>query len=232
MNVLIAGSIAVGVVGLSSAIVLFHPVHSQATLAPQGIHNVRFEALDTPAVPEIAGYHNWAKVNTVPQYIASRLDMLCRAPTQAELDAAGGPHVEDYMLCYVNGPGADAMLHEKHPTFPVGSIVVKEKLDQVSLPIKPGSKTTERPVVSQDLKEMIESPDTKWKRILITAMIKHAAGYDPAHGDWEYLVTNGDATALQARGKLANCGGCHAIKKNNDFVFRDELDADKLAKLK
>jgi hypothetical protein len=136
----------------------------------------------------------------------SKLDLLCTTPTQAQLDAEKqDPHVRHFMLCYVNTAGEQAMLHQKQPKFPVGSIVLKEKLD---------------------------SADPTSPRSLITAMIKHEAGYDPSHGDWEYVVTNGDATTLQARGKLANCGGCHSEKKNSDYVFRDELGAKQLALLK
>jgi len=157
-------------------------------------------------VPEFDDYRSWAKVNTKPQFIMSPLDMLCVGPTKAQLDAEKqDPHVRHFMLCYVNAIGEHAMLHEKNPKFPVGSVIVKEKLD---------------------------SPDSASKRTLLTAMIKHESGYDPAHGDWEYVVMNGDASLLQARGKLANCGGCHAQKKNTDYVFRDEMGAERLAKLR
>jgi len=40
-------------------------------------------------------------------------------------------------------------------------------------------------------------------------MIKRPAGYDPAGGDWEYLVVlpNG---GIEERGKLPLCARCHA----------------------
>ena len=204
MNLISLGIAGAGGVGLVAAIALIHPVH--ATAKVPSFQSVRFSPTETIAVPEFSGYRTWAKVNTTPQYIMSPLDMLCVGPTQAQLDAEKqNPHVRHYMLCYVNPLGEQAMLHQKHPKFPVGSVIVKEKLDSV---------------------------DPASKRTLLTAMVKHETGYDPAHGDWEYVVTNGDATELQARGKLANCGGCHAQKKKTDYVFRDEMGAERLAKLK
>jgi hypothetical protein len=41
------------------------------------------------------------------------------------------------------------------------------------------------------------------------AMTKRAPGYDPAGGDWEYLVVDA-AGHLEQRGRLPLCGRCHA----------------------
>ncbi|MEP7123297.1 MAG: hypothetical protein ABJE95_20390 [Byssovorax sp.] len=41
------------------------------------------------------------------------------------------------------------------------------------------------------------------------AMVKRAPGYDPAGGDWEYLVVDG-AGHLEQRGRLPLCARCHA----------------------
>jgi hypothetical protein len=41
------------------------------------------------------------------------------------------------------------------------------------------------------------------------AMVKRSAGYDPAGGDWEYLVV--DSTGrIEQRGRLPLCARCHA----------------------
>jgi hypothetical protein len=51
-------------------------------------------------------------------------------------------------------------------------------------------------------------------------MIKRAAGYDPAGGDWEYgFVTLAPRTTV-TRGRLAGCAGCHARARTSDFLFR------------
>jgi hypothetical protein len=41
------------------------------------------------------------------------------------------------------------------------------------------------------------------------AMTKRPAGYDPAGGDWEYLVLDA-AGRLEQRGRLPACARCHA----------------------
>ena len=51
----------------------------------------------------------------------------------------------------------------------------------------------------------------------IGGMIKRAAGFDPANGDWEYCYF--DDKAGFSQGKLANCAGCHAKAGESDFVF-------------
>lgn len=155
---------------------------------------------------EFAGYRQWAKVNPQPQYLASKLDFLCAAPTQQMLaEDAKNPHLHNFMQCYVNPTGTEAMLHQKHPIFPVGSVIVKEKLPFVA---SGGQQTPQADFAHP---------------ALLTAMVKHAAGYDPAHGDWEFVVMDGNGKHVQARGHLANCQSCHAEKKRNDYVFRDEL---------
>ncbi len=207
MNILAIGMLAASVAGLSAAAIVKHSAQEPYSIDQAArAHTVNLEMRTLHAVPALVGYHSWAKINTTPQYIMSPLDLLCTAPTQSQLDTEKqNPHVRHFMLCYVNSVGEHAMLNDKLPRFPEGTIVLKEKLDSAD----PGSKP-----------------------ILITAMIKHKAGYDPQHGNWEYVVTNGDGSQLEARGKLANCGGCHAQKKNTDFVFRDEMGADRLSKLK
>jgi hypothetical protein len=40
-------------------------------------------------------------------------------------------------------------------------------------------------------------------------MVKRAPGYDPAGGDWEYLVL-GASARVEERGKLPLCARCHA----------------------
>src|SRR5580700_7994113 len=100
MNLAVIGLVGAGAC-LTAAVVFVHPVAtpSMRRVTP-GMQTVRFEPIDTPAVPEFAGYRRWAKVNTTPQYVFSKLDMLCVGPTQAQLDAEKqDPHVRHYMLC-------------------------------------------------------------------------------------------------------------------------------------
>lgn len=84
------------------------------------------------------------------------------------------------------------MLHESNPTFPVGSVIVKEKY------------TTEKS----------RTPE------LMTVMRKQAKGYDSKNGDWEYLVLDGATNRVQAQGNLATCQDCHRQMATTDYVFR------------
>jgi len=88
--------------------------------------------------------------------------------------------------------GKQAMF-AKQPQFPKGSIIVKKKLGTFQEQYQP---------------------------VLYTVMRKRAAGYNPAVGDWEFLVVGGDGKELQASGRLERCQSCHVGKKDSDFVFR------------
>ncbi|BCM89912.1 hypothetical protein IAD21_01762 [Abditibacteriota bacterium] len=141
----------------------------------------------------IKNYKKWYRVNPKPLYLDLWTDSLCRLPTPEEVkDAQSNPHRRKFFTIYVNSIGKKAMLTAKNPVFPVGSIIIKEKL----------------------LDEKSQKPE------LLTVMIKRKKGYDSVNGDWEYLVVDGTATKIQGRGKLANCQSCHASQKTTDYVYR------------
>ena len=87
------------------------------------------------------------------------------------------------------------MLEERVPDFPQGSVIVKEKLS---------------------------APDSTQPELL-TVMIKREKGFNAESGDWEYMVTNGTGTEVQARGRLSSCQACHEMNKATDFVYRNYL---------
>lgn len=155
----------------------------------------------------IDGYRSWKKVNTKPHIVTSRIAMMCRAPTKEEIEAeATDPHLEElgkqpgglrarYVTVYANPPAEQAMLHQKHPVYPVGSLIVKERLPH------PDSKTPE----------------------LITVMHKREKGYNPGHGDWEFLTLDSAAKQITAQGRLQKCEACHAEWKKTDYTSRAYL---------
>ena len=152
----------------------------------------------------IAGYKQWTRVNPQPQMVPAQVSRLCVAPL---IPAAGpgSPHGPDkYITVYVNDIGRHAMMEEKAPLFPQGSIVVKEKLTT------PTSTTPE----------------------LLTVMVKRERGYNPESGDWEYMVIDGTGKSVQARGKLENCQSCHLMDKDTDYISRAYLPVDLRMKLK
>lgn len=153
----------------------------------------------------IVGYKQWTRVNPEPQMVPAQVSQLCAAPLlpPAGPDSPHGPEGK-YITVYVNEIGRHAMMEEKTPHFPQGSIVIKEKLT------KPTSATPE----------------------LLTVMFKRERGYNPDSGDWEYMVIDGTGKSVQARGKLENCQSCHLMDKDTDYISRAYLPWDARVKLK
>ena len=105
-----------------------------------------------------------------------------------------GSHAGDskeFNVVYLN-EAADAALKAARPAkFPVGSIIVSEKLS------KPDDAPPQR----------------------IAVMVKRAAGFNPKSGDWEFLIVNGALDRVHERQKKGRCAECHASQRENDFVF-------------
>lgn len=148
----------------------------------------------------LSKYRTWTLVNPVPVKMDSVVAALC-APA---LPRPANPHQNKFISVYVNDVGQRAMLTERAPEFPQGSMIVKEKLSD---------------------KES-QAPE------LLTAMLKREKGYNPESGDWEYLVLNGAASKVLERGRLASCSSCHAAYSGTDFVTRRYLPDDVRRKLK
>lgn len=150
---------------------------------------------------EITHYKEWKLVNPAPQRVDPALSASCSRPLPV---VDGGPHEHKYISVYVNSIGADAMLHQRKPVFPEGSIIVKEKLNDLA------SKEPE----------------------LLTVMRKREPGYNASSGDWEYLVLDGKAANITDRGQLASCNSCHTAYKSTDFITRAYLPRETRNELK
>jgi hypothetical protein len=182
------------VFSLSVAVVLSRPANSEVVVDDNG---------PTPAL--ISGYRQWTRVNPEPQIVPSQIAIQCAAPTLAQRQLEDdNPHRDKLVVVYVNEVGRAAMMEQKKPVFPVGSIVVKEKL------------------TTKDSAE----PE------LLTVMRKREPGYDPERGNWEYMVFDGPGKALQASGKLEKCQGCHLLERNTDYISRRYLPTNVWQKLK
>jgi hypothetical protein len=155
---------------------------------------------------EIAGYRSWTKVNPQPVLMRAASAFDCAAPTTPIPHPPGvkNPHADKFITVYVNDLGRKAMLEMRNPAFPKGSVIVKEKLANQS------------------------SPEPE----LLTVMIKREKGFNPETGDWEYVVTDGSGTTVQARGKLDNCQACHLSRPGTDYIFRTYLPYAVRAQLK
>jgi Cytochrome P460 len=151
------------------------------------------------SVKEIAGYRDWFKVNQTPQVMQARTALDCAAPAAGNrIYGPANPHHEKYITVYVNEVGRKAMMEQAKPSFPEGSVIVKEKLPDKS------SQTPE----------------------LLTVMIKRGKGFNNDNGDWEYMVADGSGAKVEAQGKLENCQGCHQANRQRDYVFRTYLPYD------
>ncbi|HQU84724.1 MAG TPA: cytochrome P460 family protein [Pyrinomonadaceae bacterium] len=156
-------------------------------------------------IAEIAGYQNWTKVNEKPDLMVSKVAIMCAMPSKEMIAKdATNPHNNKYIDVFVNDLGKTQMLTKKNPKFPVGTVIVKEKLT------KPDSKTPE----------------------LLTIMIKREKGFNAEVGDWEFLTANGSATEITAKGKLETCQACHLDYKSTDYVTRTYLPYALRQKLK
>ena len=91
---------------------------------------------------------------------------------------------------YCNDQG-NAPLWDVFEKFPVGAIIVKEK-------IRAEDGATE----------------------LFTGMLKHESGYSNEHGDWEYFTIDGQAAEVKSRGRLKECMECHQKYEAFDFVTK------------
>jgi hypothetical protein len=141
---------------------------------------------------DLAKYRQWTLVNPTPQLMERQSAQACAIiPGRQE----SSPHLNKYVSVFVNPVGRDQMMTTQQPKFPVGSMIVKEKLG---------------------------SPDSTTPEVL-TVMIKRKPGYNPENGDWEYLVLDGAALMIVERGKLARCSGCHSSYEHSDFVTRTYL---------
>lgn len=156
-------------------------------------------------VKEIRGYKSWTKVNPKPLRLPTPLDGLCRMPMGRDfIETSSNPHRQKYFTVYVNDIGRSAMMNEKIPKFPEGSVIVKEKL----------------------LSEDSNAPE------LLTVMIKRKKDFNPTTGDWEYMVINGAGTKVEGRGNLENCRSCHTLNKQTDYIFRSYLPEKEKSELR
>lgn len=114
-------------------------------------------------------------------------------------------------VVYVNTIARQAMMLEKEPRFPIGSIIVREKL---------ASATATEPQ-------------------LLSIMLKREKGFNPAGGDWEFVVAKPSEAQLQKLEperqlqkleRAVNCLSCHGQQQAADFVFRTYLPEDVRAK--
>jgi len=116
-------------------------------------------------------YRDFTRLTKRPHLVSPLTSTLCTTPSRAMEEQEGkktGPHYKARVHIYAN-PVALPAIAERMTQFPVGAIVVKEKLGD-------GDKVAG-----------------------IGGMIKRAAGYDPPNGDWEYFYYEGTDSLTTGR---------------------------------
>jgi hypothetical protein len=144
------------------------------------------------------------RVTDQPQSMDMQVVRLCRLPLPTELPEAN-PHRGHYVHVYVTN-GEEKKIRTGEGTYPVGTLIVKEKL--------PG------PLSDLDVSSTAKKPAKQTPPLpeLFTVMLKREAGYHPECGDWEFMVVSGDMKQVLARGKLDSCVECHKGYKQTDYV--------------
>jgi len=110
-------------------------------------------------------------------------------PSRMHKDNPDADHTVEVGPVFVNDLALDA-LSGKTQVFPVGSIIVREKL----------AKTTDT------------VPE------LLAVMIKREKGFNPDGGDWQFLLTNSQKTKVKLNQKTGECLDCHQTEAVRDFI--------------
>ncbi len=104
---------------------------------------------------------------------------------------------DSFGIVYVNETARHPLFDEKKPQYPIGSVIVREKLKQENA-----------------------APE------LLAVMVKREKGFNPKANDWEFLLLDGDAGRIRERQKTGSCRDCHTHEKKIDYVFRTYLPRD------
>lgn len=147
---------------------------------------MRTNTSEPPEMPRVSDYQKWKLVTPKPLDMDPVLAAMCRPP-KTLLGATG--HGARYFRVYVSRQGAKAMA--EGGLFPVGSTIVKEKLE-------PSGKD--------------------YKVELLTVMTKHEKGFNSKAGDWDFFVTDAKGTRITVPQEISNCVSCHT--GYSDMVFR------------
>ena len=163
-------------------------------IAPQAKADVEALAFDKEVI--LKPYQPLRRMLEQPVEIDPILWALCRSPFPEEeaafRKADAGPHSKTMGMYYMNDSAAQ-VYRDKGATYPVGAVIVKEKLHSM------------------------HADESKTQGL--AGMVKRAAGYDPEHGNWEYFFVD-DVSPLR-RGPIPSCVSCHTKVAAKDYVFGD-----------
>jgi len=143
-------------------------------------------------------YRSFEPQSAAPVSVSGYLFGLCRMPTLRETEFLDSIHGDGrYLQDWANPLAEQGIATRGVPAFPVGAVIVKEKYA--------GPQAAEADLVA------------------IGLMIKREAGFDSAHGDWDYAYYEPALGVVQTAEQTAYCSKCHAGAAATDFVYVDGL---------
>jgi Cytochrome P460 len=115
-------------------------------------------------------------------------------PTRPAKKNDAGSHVDSQSIgvVYMNNLASKVFSGEISQVFPVGSVIVREKLPH------------------RDAKQ----PE------LLAVMIKRERGFNLKAGDWQFLTVDGASSQVKEHKKKDACLECHESARDRDFVFQ------------
>ncbi len=138
----------------------------------------------------IKNYKAWTCINNRPVHMDPVSAQLCRGPMAHELPSV---HLNRWVRVYTNKMASKMLVNGTPGTFPVGSVIVKEKLK---------STTSNQPE-------------------LLTVMRKREKGFNAACGDWEFSVYGSASGKPESEGRIEACINCHNKSEVwSDHVYR------------
>jgi len=178
------------------------PIASDAASKPAS--EATASGLPQAPIPRVISeieFSDWPTATEKPVLVDPIVASFCRAPSQTELKAREaerkrhGPHYKPSIVVRTNAEAIGAFKAGDAP-LPVGTIIIKEKHNDL----------------------LAKGPPADFG-----AMVKREPGYDPEHGDWEYLYVVSKPEKTVTRGKLESCIDCHSHAKDKDYLFRTYL---------
>jgi hypothetical protein len=147
-----------------------------------------------PYAAIITNYRSWRALGEKPYDISEEIFGLCRLPSSAENQFVKSVHAHYALLDWANRAAALTLDAPTPSHFAEGSVIVKEKY---------AARDGGTPTLAA-----------------LGIMLKRSAGFDPAHGDWEFAYWD-NAEGLRKDDTRA-CGSCHDSSSAVDHVFIDD----------
>lgn len=153
---------------------------------------------DQPDIAHVAANYKMMQAMTKrPVIVDAGLAALCRGVQPSDVEAGRktfGPHWHTAVNIFMND-GAATTFGATGVKYPVGSVIVKQKVAIENSTVLPGERSTAG----------------------VGGMIKRPAGYDNANGNWEYFYFN-DVNHIE-HGRIETCVQCHRGAAGKDYVF-------------